>query len=82
MLFRSPISGIKNNENSFVYHAGTKIEDGILKSSGGRVLTVTGVGKNLSEARNNAYENISAITLQGSFYRNDIALSESQLGKE
>jgi phosphoribosylamine--glycine ligase len=76
----TPITGIKNTSNSFVYHAGTKKEDGVLKSSGGRVLTVTGIGKNLSEARNHAYENISSITLSGSFYRNDIALSASQLG--
>ena len=60
-----------------VYHAGTKLVDGKLLSSGGRVLTVTGVGKNLTDARNRAYEKISQIELTGAFYRKDIALTAS-----
>mgnify|MGYP003337852758 FL=1 len=77
-----PITGIKENENSFVYHAGTKLKDGVLHSAGGRVLTVTGIGENLSVARNNAYQVISGITLAGSHYRSDIALTASQLGSD
>ena len=77
-----PITGIKENENTFVYHAGTKLKDGVLHSSGGRVLTVTGIGENLSVARNNAYQVISGITLAGSHYRSDIALTASQLGSD
>ena len=77
-----PITGIKENENTFVYQAGTKLKDGVLHSSGGRVLTVTGIGENLSVARNNAYQVISGITLAGSHYRSDIALTASQLGSD
>jgi len=46
-----------------------------LVSSGGRVLTVTGLGTDLTEARDRAYRAISQISLPGSFYRSDIALN-------
>lgn len=59
-----------------IFHAGTK-SDGQLVSSGGRVLTITGLGKDLTEARDKAYRTISQIKLAGSFYRNDIALNAS-----
>jgi phosphoribosylamine--glycine ligase len=64
--------------DAFIYHAGTSATDGRLLSSGGRVLTVTGVGKNLTEARKQAYQTISTITLDKSFYRSDIALKASE----
>ena len=72
-----PITGINPVEGSSVFHAGTTMRDGILHSSGGRVLTVTGMGSDLTEARNKAYRVISAITLRGSHYRSDIALNAS-----
>jgi phosphoribosylamine--glycine ligase len=72
-----PITGISTIEDSFVFHAGTSLRDGILHSSGGRVLAVTGVGSDLTEARNKAYRLISGITLRGSHYRSDIALNAS-----
>ena len=55
----------------------TSKKDEALVSSGGRVLTVTGVGEDLTEARNLAYRAISQISLAGSFYRTDIALNAS-----
>jgi len=72
-----PIIGIAPIDGSQVFHAGTILRDGILHSSGGRVLAVTGIGSDLTEARNKAYRVISAITLQGSHYRSDIALNAS-----
>ena len=72
-----PITGIKEIENTKVFHAGTTMRDGVVHSSGGRVLTVTGTGEDLTEARNNAYRVISGITLAGSHYRSDIALNAS-----
>ena len=48
-----------------------------LLASGGRVLTVTGIGSDLTEARNQAYRAISQIKLTNSFYRSDIALNAS-----
>ena len=72
-----PIMGIAPIDGSHVFHAGTTLRDGILHSAGGRVLAVTGVGADLTEARDKAYRVISAITLQGSHYRSDIALNAS-----
>lgn len=73
----NPITGVDLShivDDTFIFHAGTTMRDGILHSSGGRVLTVTGLGKTLSQARSKAYETISGITLRGSHYRKDIAL--------
>ncbi|MEN9324449.1 MAG: hypothetical protein RL414_203 [Actinomycetota bacterium] len=72
-----PIMGIAPVEGASVFHAGTSQRDGVLHSSGGRVLAVTGMGSDLTEARDKAYRTISAITLRGSHYRSDIALNAS-----
>ena len=70
-----PIMGLKSIEGSEIFHAGTTSDGTIVKSSGGRVLTVTGMGADLTEARDKAYRVISGITLHGSHYRSDIALN-------
>lgn len=70
------ITNLKPVDGVTIFHAGTK-ENGALVSSGGRVLTVTGLGSDLTEARDKAYRTISQIQLAGSFYRNDIALNAS-----
>ena len=75
------ITGIEERSDTEVFHAGTKIVDGKLRASGGRVLSVTGLGSDLTEARNRAYQSISQITLSGSFYRSDIALNASMAEK-
>ena len=80
-----PITGVDRShilENTYIFHAGTTMRDGILHSSGGRVLTVTGRGADLTAARSLAYEVISGITLQGSHYRKDIALRASEVGEK
>jgi phosphoribosylamine--glycine ligase len=59
---------------SLVFHSGTRLESGGLVSSGGRVLTVVGIGEDLKEARERAYDRIRRIHLQGGFYRSDIGL--------
>ena len=75
------ITGIEERSETEVFHAGTKIVDGKLRASGGRVLSFTGLGSDLTEARNRAYQSISQITLSGSFYRSDIALNASMAEK-
>ena len=60
-----------------IFHAGTSLNGIGLISSGGRVLTVTGLGTDLTEARDRAYRAISQIELEGSFYRSDIAFNAS-----
>ncbi|GAA3167113.1 hypothetical protein GCM10020255_053350 [Rhodococcus baikonurensis] len=58
-----------------VLHAGTKKrEDGAVVSAGGRVLSVVGVGKDLTEARDDAYAKIADVKLPGGHFRKDIGL--------
>jgi phosphoribosylamine--glycine ligase len=58
-----------------VLHAGTKKrEDGAVVSAGGRVLSVVGVGKDLAEARDDAYAKIALVKLPGGHFRTDIGL--------
>ena len=71
------ITGFSSIDNVQIYHAGTSATEQGFVASGGRVLTVTGIGEDLTEARNRAYRAISQIRLAGSFYRTDIALNAS-----
>lgn len=65
---------ITGAESEGVLHAGTRRrEDGAIVSSGGRVLSVVGVGSDLAEARDVAYRRVDRLHLTGSHYRKDIA---------
>ncbi len=55
-----------------VYVAGAKLEDGILKTAGGRVLGVTDTADTLEEALEKAYKNVEYVKFQNAFYRKDI----------
>lgn len=56
-----------------VFHAGTKLENGLVVTDGGRVFGVTALGDTLLDAKKRAYEAVSRIHFQGAFYRHDIA---------
>lgn len=73
-----PVRGIDSvDRDVLVFHAGTKVgSNGMVRTDGGRVLTVVGVGKDMAEARNKVYNNISRISFEGCYYRKDIALRE------
>ena len=71
------IKSIPTIDQVQIFHAGTAMNSTGLVSAGGRVMTVTGIGSDLTEARNRAYRAISQIELEGSFYRSDIALNAS-----
>lgn len=58
-----------------VFHGGTTLRDGAIVSSGGRVLSVTGLGPTVQAARDRAYAAVDCITLAGSHHRRDIAAS-------
>lgn len=58
--------------NSKAFIAGGKYDNGILKTSGGRVLAIVAVEKNLQEARNKVYENINKVKFEGIYFRKDI----------
>jgi len=55
-----------------VFHAGTRLEDGKVINSGGRVLCATALGETVAEAQANAYKLAEKISWEGSFYRKDI----------
>jgi phosphoribosylamine--glycine ligase len=69
------ISGLDElDKDIMVFHAGTKAgEKGEVLTSGGRILTVAASGKDLAEAREKVYNNISRIKFEGGYYRRDIA---------
>ena len=66
------IAGIDSIKDATAFHAGTKLEDGQLVTSGGRVLGITAVGDNFESAIATVYPAISEITFEGIYYRRDI----------
>ena len=62
------------DKDVFLYHAGTAMENGVLKTNGGRVLGVCAKGKTVKEARAKAYKNIEKIHFDGMQYRKDIGI--------
>lgn len=62
----------ENKEGYYVFHAGTKLDNGKIVTNGGRVLGVTAKGKDLKEARANAYEATKLIDFKNKYMRNDI----------
>ena len=55
-----------------VFHAGTKIQDGAIVNSGGRVLGVTALGTTVAEAQKKAYGAVDCIEWEGAYWRKDI----------
>ena len=58
-----------------IFHAGTKVANNEVVTSGGRVLAVSALGSNISSARERAYQAAALIRFEGCHYRRDIALS-------
>ena len=68
-----PIKGLSTNtKNTFVFHAGTKKRNNVIKASGGRVLGITSLGNTIEEAIKNAYNGVSKISWENAQYRKDI----------
>ncbi len=59
-----------------VFHAGTTLKDGALVANGGRVLAVTAMGRNVTEAKRLAYDAVDAISFPSGFCRRDIGWRE------
>ncbi|POR37193.1 Uncharacterized protein TPAR_02601 [Tolypocladium paradoxum] len=56
-----------------VFHAGTKLVDGDLKTAGGRVVSVAALGDSLEQAVEAAYRGVDAVSFKHMYYRRDIA---------
>jgi phosphoribosylamine--glycine ligase len=63
---------VKEGDNLVIFHAGTEFKNGKFYTSGGRVLGVTGVGRDLKEAFEKTYSAVKKITWEGVHYRKDI----------
>ena len=66
------ISGLENIQDSLVFHAGTKIDNGKVVSNGGRVIAVTSFGESFQEAVKKSYQNIDKLHFDKMNFRKDI----------
>jgi len=71
-----PITGLEaiQGDEAIVFHAGTALQDGQIVTNGGRVLGITGIGKDIVEARQKAYAAADRIHFDAKHYRTDIAM--------
>jgi phosphoribosylamine--glycine ligase len=65
------ISGLET-ARAQVFHAGTNVKEGKFVTEGGRVLAVTGKGKNLKEAIQDSYHTVNKISWENGYHRKDI----------
>lgn len=66
------ISGLNNAFDSIVFHAGTILENNIVKTNGGRVLSITSMANTLQEAFHKSYQTASQINFSGKYHRGDL----------
>ena len=66
------INKVSNQDDIYIYHAGTKKVNDIIYTNGGRVLNITSLGKTVGDANKSALRAINMIKWNGSYYRNDI----------
>ena len=66
------ITGLEDPGKSVVFHAGTKLDEGKVLTNGGRVLSVTSFGDDMTEALARIYMTSEKIHFEGKYYRRDI----------
>ncbi len=66
------ISGLKNIQNSILFHAGTKEVNGKILTNGGRVIAISSYGKTIKEALEKSYASAEEINYEGKYYRRDL----------
>ena len=67
------LEAFHNMEDAFCFHAGTAMKDGKIVTNGGRVLGITALGQDITQARRKAYEAADLVKFSGKYYRHDIA---------
>jgi len=60
------------NKKSFIFHAGSKMKNGLLFSNGGRVLNIVVLGETFKKIRNQIFDIIKTINWKYGFFRKDI----------
>ncbi len=68
------INNLHKTNNCIVFHAGTKLQNDQVTTSGGRVIAVTAFGKDIAEALTFSNQNATIITFEGKYFRKDIGL--------
>ena len=63
---------LKELDNVMLFHAGTSFDGGVLKTAGGRVLSVTAQAPTLKESIDLAYSAVGYVDFDGAYYRRDI----------
>jgi len=66
------ISGVENITESIPFHAGAKVENGKIVTSGGRVMAITSYGNTYQEAIKKSYQSIEKLHFDKMYYRKDI----------
>ncbi len=66
------IENLEQIDEGIVFHAGTKLEDGILKTNGGRVIAMSAFGDTLDTAIAQSLKNAGSAQFEGKYYRTDI----------
>ncbi len=66
------INGVESISDSLVFHAGAKIKNNQVVTSGGRVMAITSFGHNHNEALKKSYQNIEKLHFDKMYYRKDI----------
>jgi len=66
------ISGLDKPTDSIIFHAGTKLNEGKVLTSGGRVLAITSLADTMEEALQLSYKTVQNITFEGVNFRKDI----------
>ena len=66
------ISGLDNVTDSLLFHAGTKREDNNTVTSGGRVIAVSSLGRDMADALAKSFASVEKIDFEGKYFRRDI----------
>lgn len=67
------ITGLDNVTDSILFHAGTKkLDDGTVVTSGGRVIAVSSLGKDIADAVGRSFKSVEAVDFDGKYFRRDI----------
>jgi phosphoribosylamine--glycine ligase len=66
------ITGIEEVEESIVFHAGTKNDNGTISTNGGRVIALTSFGATIGDALEKSFDGAEKISFEGKYYRKDI----------
>ena len=68
------ISGLQQESESIIFHAGTREKDGEVLTAGGRVLAITSLADNFKDALKKSYSRIEKISFENMYYRKDIGM--------